>query len=61
MEGAYKVFKQTPVGQTRSADLFFRVFTIEPAAILLHSHDNEHMNYIIGGSGHLVVQVNTTA
>jgi quercetin dioxygenase-like cupin family protein len=58
MEGAYKVFKQIPLSAKHGAPTYsFRVFTIEPGGYTpLHSHDNEHMNYIIGGSGHLVVQ-----
>lgn len=56
MEGAVKVFKQVPVSANDGAPNFcFRVFTIEPGGNTpFHSHDSEHLNYVISGQGELL-------
>jgi len=58
MEGAEKVFKQVPLSKADDAPNFvFRVFTIEPGGHTpLHTHQFEHLNYIIEGSGVLVAE-----
>lgn len=56
MEGAVKVWKQIPLGRSEDVPGFsFRVFTIEPGGHTpYHSHDFEHLNYIIEGQGAVV-------
>ena len=56
MEGAEKVFKQVPISKNDGTPSFcFRVFTIEPGGHTpYHTHDFEHLNYIISGQGALV-------
>jgi quercetin dioxygenase-like cupin family protein len=56
MEGADKVFKQVPISkETGSPSFCFRVFTIEPTGHTpYHTHDFEHLNYVIEGNGALV-------
>ena len=56
MEGADKVFKQVPISkETGSPSFCFRVFTIEPTGHTpYHTHDFEHLNYVIEGNGTLV-------
>ncbi|MBN2420102.1 MAG: cupin domain-containing protein, partial [Deltaproteobacteria bacterium] len=56
MEGAEKVFKQVPISKDDGAPSFcFRVFTIEPGGHTpYHTHNSEHLNYIISGQGVLV-------
>jgi quercetin dioxygenase-like cupin family protein len=56
LEGAEKVFKQLPISSVDGSPSFsFRVFTIEPGGHTpYHSHDFEHLNYIIEGQGALV-------
>ena len=56
MEGAEKVLKQVPVSKNDGTPSFcFRVFTIEPEGHTpYHTHDFEHLNYIISGKGVLV-------
>ena len=58
MEGASSVTKQLPIGSAEGSPNFsFRVFTIEPGGHTpFHSHDAEHVNYIIEGEGELVRQ-----
>lgn len=56
MEGAEKVFKQVPISAKDGSPSFcFRVFTIEPNGHTpYHTHDFEHLNYVINGQGVLV-------
>jgi len=56
MEGASKAFKQMPLSSKDGTPNFtFRVFTIEPGGYTpYHSHDSEHLNYVIEGEGSLV-------
>ncbi|MFC1839379.1 cupin domain-containing protein [Thermodesulfobacteriota bacterium] len=56
MEGAEKVFKQVPISAKDGSPSFcFRVFTIEPGGHTpYHTHDFEHLNYVINGRGFLV-------
>jgi quercetin dioxygenase-like cupin family protein len=56
MEGAEKVFKQVPISREIGSPSFcFRVFTIEPNGhTTYHTHDFEHLNYVINGQGVLV-------
>lgn len=56
MDGARDVTKQLVVGTADGAPNFaFRVFTIAPGGHSPHhTHDVEHVNYIISGQGALV-------
>ena len=56
MEGAEKVFKQVPISKEIGSPSFcFRVFTIDPKGHTpYHTHDFEHLNYVISGRGSLV-------
>ncbi len=58
MEGAFNVFKQLPISQGDGSPSFsIRVFTIEPEGHTpFHTHDFEHINYIIEGRGALVME-----
>ena len=53
MEGARDVFKQIPISKDDGSPVFsFRVFTLEAGGYTpFHTHANEHLNYIIEGSG----------
>jgi quercetin dioxygenase-like cupin family protein len=56
VEGAKGVYKQIPLSRESGVPRFsFRVFTIEPGGHTpFHSHEFEHMNYVIAGEGILV-------
>ncbi|MFW6151800.1 MAG: cupin domain-containing protein [Verrucomicrobiota bacterium] len=56
MEGAEKAWKQLVLSSSDGAPNFsFRVFTVEPGGHTpLHTHESEHLNYIIQGEGALV-------
>ena len=56
MEGAEKVFKQVPISKKDGTPSFcFRVFTIEPGGHTpYHTHNFEHLNYVMSGQGVLV-------
>jgi quercetin dioxygenase-like cupin family protein len=56
LEGARDVSKQLPISDADGTPLFsFRVFTIEPGGHTpYHTHEFEHLNYIIEGRGTLV-------
>jgi len=56
MEGASGISKQVPISKQDGSPLFsFRVFTFEPGGHTpLHTHPNEHINYVIEGSGAVV-------
>jgi quercetin dioxygenase-like cupin family protein len=58
MEGAEKVCKQVPVGQSDGSPNFsVRVFSIEPDGHTpYHRHPSEHLNYVIEGHGALVTE-----
>jgi len=56
LDGAKNVFKQVPIsGNDGSPNFSFRVFTVEPGGNTpYHTHDFEHLNYVISGRGALV-------
>ena len=56
MEGVKGVCKQLPIGTKEGSSNFaFRVFTLEVGGNTpYHTHDFEHINYIISGEGALV-------
>lgn len=56
LEGAKDVLKQPPISKADGTPSFsFRVFTIEPGGHTpYHTHEFEHLNYIIEGRGVLV-------
>src|SRR4030043_1238373 len=56
LEGAKEVYKQLPISKMDGTPSFcFRVFTIEPGGHTpYHTHDFEHLNYVIKGQGILV-------
>lgn len=58
MEGAKNAYKQIPIAAADGTPSYsFRVFTIEPGGHTpYHSHDFEHLNYIIEGDGLLVTE-----
>ncbi len=53
MQGAEKVTKQLVIGKSdETPKMSLRVFTIEPGGNTpFHSHNYEHLNYIISGKG----------
>ena len=59
MEGAAGVYKQVPLSRRDGAPTFcFRVFTLDPGGHTpYHSHQNEHLNYVIEGSGVIVTEI----
>jgi len=56
MDGAKNAFKQVPISaQDGSPNFSFRVFTVGPEGHTpYHSHNFEHLNYVISGQGVLV-------
>jgi quercetin dioxygenase-like cupin family protein len=56
MEGAAGICKQVPLSRHDGAPTFcFRVFTLDPGGHTpYHTHPNEHLNYVIQGSGVIV-------
>lgn len=56
MAGAVGVTKQVPLGASDGAPTFsFRVFTVVPGGHTpYHTHDSEHLNYVIQGEGVLI-------
>jgi quercetin dioxygenase-like cupin family protein len=58
MEGAKDVVRQVPIsGADESPAFSFRVFTIGPGGHTpFHTHDWEHLNYIISGEGAIVTE-----
>jgi quercetin dioxygenase-like cupin family protein len=58
MEGASGISKQVPISKQDGSPLFsFRVFTFEPGGHTpFHTHPNEHINYVIEGSGAVVTR-----
>ena len=58
MEGAAKVSKQVPVGQSDGSPAYsFRVFSVDPGGHTpYHQHPYEHLNYVIEGHGALVTE-----
>ena len=57
MEGAVNVVKKVPIGKKEGWDGYtLRTFTIEPGGHTPeHSHDWEHVNYVIKGKGRLMI------
>jgi quercetin dioxygenase-like cupin family protein len=57
-EGMKNVLKQVPIGPEQGwKDHVLRVFTVEPGGHTpLHSHDWEHVNYVISGNGVLEIE-----
>jgi quercetin dioxygenase-like cupin family protein len=58
MEGASGVYKQVPISKRDGSPIFsFRVFTLDPGGHTpFHRHPNEHINYVIEGSGAIVAE-----
>ena len=56
MEGALRAFRQVPIGKSDGApNISIRVFTVEPGGHTPHhSHDSEHLNYVISGAGEVM-------
>jgi len=56
MEGAEGALRQVPIGKADGAPNFsIRVFTLEPGGHTPHhSHESEHLNYILEGSGEVL-------
>lgn len=56
MAGVRDAVKQVPIGKADGAPNFsIRVFTIQPGGYTPHhSHDSEHLNYILEGSGEVL-------
>lgn len=56
MEGVKDAGKQVPIGKADGVPNFsIRVFTIQPGGYTPHhSHDSEHLNYILEGSGEVL-------
>jgi quercetin dioxygenase-like cupin family protein len=56
MEGVKGAIKRVPIGQADGAPNFsIRVFTIEPGGHTPHhSHESEHLNYILQGEGEVL-------
>ena len=56
MEGASGISKQVPISRQDGSPIFsVRVFTFEPGGHTpFHTHPNEHINYVIEGSGAVV-------
>ncbi len=57
MEGAVNVSKKVPIGRKEGwEDYTMRTFTLEPDGHSpMHSHDWEHVNYVIKGKGRLMI------
>jgi quercetin dioxygenase-like cupin family protein len=57
MEGAKNVLKKIPIGASEGWEGYtLRTFTLEPGGHTpKHSHDWEHVNYIIRGMGILMI------
>ena len=56
VEGASGVTRQVPLGKADGVPNFsFRVFSVEPGGHTpYHSHESEHLNYVIEGGATLV-------
>lgn len=61
VEGAARVSKKVPVGRAEGWEGHtLRTFTLEPGGHSpRHSHDWEHVNYVVGGRGRLMVDGET--
>jgi len=53
MEDVKNVFRQVPIGKSdNTPNISFRVFTVKPGGYTpYHSHESEHVNYVISGTG----------
>ena len=62
MPGAEGAFKQLPIGSADGAPTFsMRVFTVQPGGHTpFHTHEAEHVNYVIAGEGELVSESGAT-
>jgi quercetin dioxygenase-like cupin family protein len=58
MDGAVGAWKQVPLSGKDGAPVYaYRVFTVDPEGYTpYHTHNYEHMNYIIEGEGVIVNQ-----
>jgi quercetin dioxygenase-like cupin family protein len=58
MAGASGVYKQIPISKHDGSPAFsFRVFTFDPGGHTpFHQHPNEHINYVIEGSGAIATE-----
>jgi len=58
MEGAKDVYKQIPISKADGTPSFsFRVFNIGPGGHTpFHTHNFEHLNYIIEGEGAVITE-----
>jgi quercetin dioxygenase-like cupin family protein len=56
MEGALNAWKQMPISKKdETPNYSLRVFTVEPQGHTpFHSHNYEHLNYIISGQGAII-------
>lgn len=56
MDGTLGVFRQVPIGRDDgSTNISFRAFTVEPGGHTPHhTHESEHLNYIISGEGQVI-------
>ncbi len=56
MDGASGAWKQAPLSGDDGAPVYaYRVFTVEPGGYTpYHTHNYEHMNYIIEGEGAII-------
>lgn len=56
MAGAMGAFRQVPIGRADgSPNISFRVFTVKPGGHTPHhTHESEHLNYIISGEGEVL-------
>lgn len=56
LEGVEGVTKRVPIGSKEGAPNFsIRVFTLRPGGHTPHhSHESEHLNYILEGSGEII-------
>jgi quercetin dioxygenase-like cupin family protein len=61
-EGASGAWKQLPLGSNDGTPVYsFRVFTLDPLGNTpYHSHNFEHMNYVIEGEGELIDEAGNT-
>ena len=57
MEGASRVSKKVPIGKSEGWEGYtLRTFTLEPGGHTpRHTHDWEHVNYVIRGRGRLMI------
>ena len=56
MDGAVGAWRQLPLGSDDGTPVYsYRVFTVDPGGHTpYHTHDYEHMNFVISGNGVLI-------